>query len=97
MMHWQRHYPCDFVTPMALNSRGEQIYYRVDSDQDRMWVWRMERAVDHHMAVRERDLPPTSTHVNQINTIISNVSDSFIPCQPISTYFKQNRHISTLQ
>jgi hypothetical protein len=38
---------------MALNSRGEQIYYRVESDQDR---WRMERAVDHHMAVRERDL-----------------------------------------
>jgi hypothetical protein len=54
--HWQRHYPWDFVTPMALNSRGEQIYYRVDSDQDRMWAWRMERAVDHHMAVRERDL-----------------------------------------
>ena len=54
--HWQRHYPWDFVTPMALNSRGEQIYYRVESDQDRMWAWRMERAVDHHMAVRERDL-----------------------------------------
>ena len=54
--HWQRHYPWDFVTPMALNSRGEQIYYRVESDQDCMWAWRMERAVDHHMAVRERDL-----------------------------------------
>ena len=54
--HWQRHYPWNFVTPMALNSRGEQIYYRVESDQDRMWAWRMDRAVDHHMAVRERDL-----------------------------------------
>jgi hypothetical protein len=41
---------------MALNSRGEQIYYRVESDQDCMCAWRMERAVDHHMAVRERDL-----------------------------------------
>ena len=54
--HWQRHYPWNFVTPMALNSRGEQIYYRVESDQDCMWAWRMDRAVDHHMAVRERDL-----------------------------------------
>ncbi len=42
--HWQRHYPWDFVTPMALNSRGEQIYYRVESDQDHMcqWAWRMD-------------------------------------------------------
>ncbi len=57
--HWQWHYPWDLVTPMALNSRGEQIYYRTKSDQDRMpvcqWAWRMERAVDHHMALRERD------------------------------------------
>jgi hypothetical protein len=40
----------------SVNSRCEQIYYRVESDQDRMWAWRMEKAVDHHMAVRERDL-----------------------------------------
>ncbi len=51
--HWQRHDPWDIVTLMALNSRGEQIYYRVESHQDR---WRMERAVDHHMAVRGHDL-----------------------------------------
>jgi hypothetical protein len=34
--HWQRHDPWNFVMPMALNSRGEQIYYRVESDQDRI-------------------------------------------------------------
>jgi hypothetical protein len=56
--HGQRHYPWDFVTPVALNSRGEQIYHRFESDQDlsRMWEWKMERAVDQHMAVRERGL-----------------------------------------
>ena len=54
--HWQEHFPWQFVTPQALNSRGEQIFYRVESDQDRMWAWRLERAVDHHRAVRERDL-----------------------------------------
>ncbi len=60
--HWQRHYPWNLVTPMALNSRGEQIYYRFESDQDRMWAWRMNRAVDHHRAraVRERDLAKLS-------------------------------------
>jgi hypothetical protein len=54
--HWQEHFPWQFVTPQALNSSGEQIFYRVESDQDRMWAWRLERAVDHHRAVRERDL-----------------------------------------
>ena len=50
--HWQEHFPWQYVTPQALNSRGEQIFYHVDSDQDRMWAWRLERAVDHHRAVR---------------------------------------------
>ena len=54
--HWQKHFPWQFVTPQALNSRGERIFYSVESDQDRMWAWRLERAVDHHRAVRERDL-----------------------------------------
>jgi hypothetical protein len=48
--HWQEHFPWQYVTPQALNSRGEQIFYRVDSDQDRMWAWRLERAVDHTWA-----------------------------------------------
>ncbi len=54
--HWQEHFPWQYVTPQALNSRGEQIFYCVDSYQDRMWAWRLERAVDHHRAVREQDL-----------------------------------------
>ena len=54
--HWRTHYPWRFVTPRALNSRGEQIFYPVDNDQDRMWVWRLERALDHHRAVHERAL-----------------------------------------
>ncbi len=48
------------MTLQALNSRGEQIFYRVEIDQNRMWAcWRgpsrLERAVDHRRAVRERD------------------------------------------
>ena len=54
--HWRTHYPWRFVTPRALNSRGEQIFYPVDNDQDRMWAWRLERALDHHRAVHERAL-----------------------------------------
>ena len=54
--HWEKHYPWRFVTPRALNSRGEQIFYPVDNDQDRMWAWRLERALDHHRAVHERAL-----------------------------------------
>ena len=54
--HWQRHYPYNWATPMALDSRGEKIYYRVESDNDRMWAWRLMRAVDHHRDVREQDL-----------------------------------------
>ncbi len=54
--HWQEHFPWQFVTQQALNSRGEQIFYCVESHQDRMWAWRLERAVNHHRAVRERDL-----------------------------------------
>ncbi len=55
---WPEHSPWQYVTPQALNSRGEQIFYCVESDQYRMirmWAWRLERAVDHR-AVRERDL-----------------------------------------
>ena len=54
--HWQKHFPWQFVTPQALNSRGEQIFYHVESDQDRMWAWRLERAVGNHRTVRERDM-----------------------------------------
>ena len=42
------------------NSWNKLKKKRENSDQDRMpvcqWAWRMERAVDHHMAVREREL-----------------------------------------
>jgi hypothetical protein len=53
----------DLAAALPLGFRdadGSQLPRRADllleSDQDRMWAWRMERAVDHHMAVRERDL-----------------------------------------
>jgi hypothetical protein len=34
---WQEHFPWQFVSPQALNSRGEPIFYRVDDDQDQLW------------------------------------------------------------
>ena len=54
--------PILYTTVHILLQRGNGLLhnlqngYRVESDQDRMWAWRMDRAVDHHMAVRERDL-----------------------------------------
>ena len=54
--HWEKHYPWRFVSPRALNTRGEQIFYPVDDDQDRKWAWRLERALDHHRSVHERAL-----------------------------------------
>jgi hypothetical protein len=57
---WQVHFPWRFVSPQALNASGDQIVYRVDDDRDRKWAWRLERAVDHHSAVRERDLDKLS-------------------------------------
>ena len=58
--HWEKHYPWRFVTPRALNTRGERIFYRVDDDQDRKWAWRLERALDHHRAVHEGDMDERS-------------------------------------
>ena len=67
---WQVHFPWRFVSPQALNASGDQIVYRVDDDRDRKWAWRLERAVDHHSAVRERDLDKLSDmHATEVKEI----------------------------
>jgi hypothetical protein len=55
---WQEPWQC--IPPQALNSSGKQIVYHVERDQDRMWPYESERSVDHHRAVRERDLDKLS-------------------------------------
>jgi hypothetical protein len=37
----------------AIRKCGEQIFYRVDSNQDLKWVWWLKRAVDQHRAVND--------------------------------------------
>ena len=67
---WQEHFPWRFVSPQALNASGEPIFYRVDDDRDRKWAWRLERAVDHHIAVRERDLDKLSDmHATEVKEL----------------------------
>ena len=74
---WQEHFPWPFVTPQALNARGEQIFYHVDNEQDRKWAWRLERAVEHHRAVRERDLDKLSeVHARELSQWQLSVADA---------------------
>jgi hypothetical protein len=35
VMRWQEHFPCQYVTPQALNFSSKHIFYHVDNDQDR--------------------------------------------------------------
>jgi hypothetical protein len=65
------------VTPQALNARGEQIFYHVDNEQDRKWAWRLERAVEHYRAVRERDLDKLSeVHARELSQWQLSVADA---------------------
>ena len=67
---WQVHFPWRFVSPQALNASGDQIVYLVDDDRDRKWAWRLERAVDHHSTVRERDLDKLSDmHATEVKEL----------------------------
>ena len=60
------------IRPQALIARGERICtYRVNDDQARIWAWGLERAVEHHRAVRERDLEEQSDrHVRELREVV---------------------------
>jgi hypothetical protein len=49
-------FPCKFVSPQLLNSKGEQIFYPVMDDTDRSWARRLEWAIECHRDLAEADL-----------------------------------------
>jgi hypothetical protein len=81
--------------------KGEDgCLWRLASISDGCCHWKDTINLCERLEVNKADLNPFHPHppmTTKIYTIISNVSGSFIPCQPISTYFRQNIHISTLQ
>ena len=50
------HYPWGFVSSQLMNSKGEEITYRVDDDRDRIWARRLEWVVDQHLDRAEDEL-----------------------------------------
>lgn len=50
------HYPWQFVSPQLLNSKGDQIFYPVEDDNDRSWARRLEWAIDCHRDLAKADL-----------------------------------------
>jgi hypothetical protein len=43
------HYPLGSVSSLLMNSKGEEIIYRVEEDRDRIWARRLEWVVDQHL------------------------------------------------
>ena len=50
------HYPWGFVSSQLMDSKGEEITYRVDNDRDRIWARRLEWVVDQHLDRAEDEL-----------------------------------------
>ena len=49
-------YPWGFVSSQLLDSKGEEIFYRVKDDRDRKWAKRLEWVVKEHMDRAEDEL-----------------------------------------
>jgi hypothetical protein len=43
------HYPWGSVSSLLMNSKGEEIIYRVEDDRDRIWARRLDWVVDQHL------------------------------------------------
>ncbi len=42
-------YPWGSVSSLLMNSKGEEIIYRVEDDRDQIWARRLELVVDQHL------------------------------------------------
>jgi hypothetical protein len=43
------HYPWGSVSSLLMNSKGEEIIYRVEDDRDQIWARSLEWGVDQHL------------------------------------------------
>ena len=50
------HYPWGFVSSQLMNSKGGEIFYRVNDDRDRKWARRLEWVVKQHLDRAEDEL-----------------------------------------
>lgn len=49
-------FPYKFVSAQLTSSKGDEIFYPVNDDQDRQWAMRLEWAIDCHRNIAEDDL-----------------------------------------
>lgn len=58
--------PWRFVSSQLMDSKGQDILYQVNSDNERKWARRLEWAVDQHLDRAEDDLEELHADFNDV-------------------------------